>query len=319
MQADGGFIEDEEGVRLLLVHLAGELEALRLAARERRRGLAQREIAKPEIRERLKLGLGFGDAARRHAQQLVYREREHIGKRELLGIRRRFLIRAIDACVGVFQRQAHCVCFLAIARAVAIGAGDVHVGEELHVKRYLPRAVAGGATQAARVVREGARLELALLGRGCGCEGAAQVIHDAGVGCHRRADVRTDGCRVDEMDTLNARRDDTAHMCGQLSAVKRRLQCGDEALENEGGLSRSRDAGDDCHASQGNLHGKRFHGMQGQRLELDGAFLEHDLIICTFAHMHVLCAREIGSDAGSRVCLDLPDSALGDDATTARA
>lgn len=150
----------------LLVHLAGELEALRLATRERGRGLAQREVSQPQVGERLELGLGFGDAARRHAQQLVYREREHIGKRELLGIRRRFLIRAIDACVDVFQWQAYRVCFLAIARAMAIGAGDVHVGEELHVKRYLSRAIAGGATQPARVVREGAGFVLALLGRG---------------------------------------------------------------------------------------------------------------------------------------------------------
>ncbi len=119
------------------------------------------------------------------------------------------------------------------------------------------------------------------------------------------------------MDALDARRVDATDMRRWLSAVKRRLQRRDEALEDEGGLSRSRDAGDGCHTSQGNLHGKRLHGMQGQRLELDGGFLEHNLVICTFAHMYVLCAREIGPDAGSRVCLDLSDSALGDDATTA--
>lgn len=59
--------------------------------------------------------------------------------------------------------------------------------------------------------------------------------------------------------------------------------------------------------------------MQGQCLELDSAFLEHNLVICTFAHMYVPCAREIGTDAGSRICLDLSDSALGDDATAIRA
>ena len=119
------------------------------------------------------------------------------------------------------------------------------------------------------------------------------------------------------MDALDARRVDATDMRRWVLAVKRRLQCGDEALEDEGGLSRSRDAGDCRHTPQGNLHGKRFHGMQGQRLELDGTFLEHDLVICTFAHMYVLCAREIGPDAGSRVCLDLSDSALSDDTTTA--
>lgn len=42
-----------------------------------------------------------------------------------------------------------------------------------------------------------------------------------------------------------------------------------------------------------------FTVCRGSVFELDGAFLEHDLVICTFAHMYVLCAREIGPDAGS--------------------
>ena len=199
---------------------------------------------------------------------------------------------------------------------MTVGAHDVDIGEELDVERYLARAVAGRTAQAPRVIREGVGLELAILGGRCRGECPAQIVHGAGIGSHRRPNVCSDGRRVDEMDALDARRVDAAHMCGQLSAVKRRLQCGDEALEDEGGLSRSRDAGDGCHTSQGNLHGKRFHGMQGQRLELDGGFLEHNLVICTFAHMYVLCAREVGPDAGGRVGLDLFDSALGDDTTT---
>ena len=46
----------------------------------------------------------------------------------------------------------------AVAAAAAIGAGDVHVGKELHVKRHLAGAVAGGAAQLAGVVGERAGL-----------------------------------------------------------------------------------------------------------------------------------------------------------------
>ena len=45
MQADRGFIEHEDGIVLHAAHLARELQALCLAARERRRGLAERQVA----------------------------------------------------------------------------------------------------------------------------------------------------------------------------------------------------------------------------------------------------------------------------------
>ena len=53
MQSDGWLVEDEEGVLLLLVHLAGELQALRFATRERRRRLAKREVSQAQIGKRL--------------------------------------------------------------------------------------------------------------------------------------------------------------------------------------------------------------------------------------------------------------------------
>ena len=52
------------------------------------------------------------------------------------------------------------------AAAAAVGAGDVHVGEELHVQRYLPGAVTGRAAQGPGVVRERPGLQPLLLGLG---------------------------------------------------------------------------------------------------------------------------------------------------------
>ena len=45
MQSDRGLVEYEHGIVLHAAHLARELKALCLAARERRRGLTEREIA----------------------------------------------------------------------------------------------------------------------------------------------------------------------------------------------------------------------------------------------------------------------------------
>ena len=53
-----------------------------------------------------------------------------------------------------------------VAAAAAVGAGDVHVGEELHVQRYLPGAVTGRAAQGPGVVRERPGLQPLLLGLG---------------------------------------------------------------------------------------------------------------------------------------------------------
>ena len=49
MQADRGLIEYEYGIILHAAHLARKLKTLRLAARERRRGLTEREIAQAQV------------------------------------------------------------------------------------------------------------------------------------------------------------------------------------------------------------------------------------------------------------------------------
>ena len=54
MQARGGLVQDVEGLAALaLLQLAGQLHALGLAARERRGGLAQADIAEAHVEQRL--------------------------------------------------------------------------------------------------------------------------------------------------------------------------------------------------------------------------------------------------------------------------
>ena len=49
VQADGGLIKDEQGIRLGFAHLAGQLQALGLAAGKAGRFLAKGQVAKAEF------------------------------------------------------------------------------------------------------------------------------------------------------------------------------------------------------------------------------------------------------------------------------
>ena len=49
MQADRGLVKYEYGIVLHAAHLARKLKTLRLAARKRRRGLTEREIAQAQV------------------------------------------------------------------------------------------------------------------------------------------------------------------------------------------------------------------------------------------------------------------------------
>ena len=148
VQTDRGLVKHENGILLATAHLARELKALGLSAREGGRRLAKREVTQPKVMEGLELLVGTLDV-RDVRQGLVHRERQEFRKAET---------RVVDALL----RPADTDGSVAIPAATAIRASDVHVRQELHVKRDLARAVAGGAAEASRVVREVASLETEL-------------------------------------------------------------------------------------------------------------------------------------------------------------
>ena len=132
MEADGGFVEDEDGIVLGASELGGELESLGLAAGEGRGGLAEGQVAEAKAGEGLERrpdgaggegGEGFVDGQGEEVGQDV----------------------PVPGVVGGIW---------GVAASVAVGAGDVDVGEELDVEGDASGAVAGGAAEAAGVVGE---------------------------------------------------------------------------------------------------------------------------------------------------------------------
>jgi len=155
----GGFIEQEEqpGVAifptlfpkvihrpgfaysfllLCLGEVAGELEALRLAAGKRRHGLAEAQVVEADVGQRRERGEHLGVLAE-HVQRLMYRKFEHISNGHLFP----------------FQFKH----FRPVTLAVAVGAAQPDVGQELHLDVLETRTSTGRTAAMAGIEAEGAR------------------------------------------------------------------------------------------------------------------------------------------------------------------
>jgi hypothetical protein len=238
VQAGGGLVEEEEA-RLLacaflraarqhrdraaigLGEVAGELEALRFPAGEGRHGLAELEVIEAHFRQRPQAAHDF-----RLGIECVHR----LGNREIEDVRN---AAAIDL---------HFEHFLAIARAVAIRAAQVHVREELHLDMLEAVAAAGGAAPVARVEAESARG----VGACPGVRGRREQVADRVEGAHvaRRIGARgaADGRLVDEHDVVHVLgADQLAECAGRFRRLAEVLaQRGMQDVLYQRGLARAR-------------------------------------------------------------------------------
>ena len=143
MQTDAGLVEYEYRVRLRAANLAGQLEPLRLAARQAGRFLAQCQIAQAQMFQHLQaLADRFHIMAKRNGRAYVHVHQLGQGNH-----------------LPRLAAQLYIVGSARIARAAAIGTGNVHIGQKLHVQTDHARAVAAGTAQIARVVRKIAGFE----------------------------------------------------------------------------------------------------------------------------------------------------------------
>ena len=173
-----------------LAQLGRELDALRLAARERRRGLAELDVVEPDVVQRLEPPAQLRDL-REELQRLLDRHLEHVGDRLAL--------------------EAHLERLAVVARALARLARHVHVGQEVHLDLDLPVALARLAAAAADVEREASRLVAAHLRLGRERVELADVVEQLRVGRRVRARRPADRRLVDvdhlveRLDPLDAR------------------------------------------------------------------------------------------------------------------
>ena len=217
-----------------LAELGRQLHPLRLAARQRGRGLAEPHVAEPDIDERLHLA-GDRRLVREELQRLLGRHVEHFG--DVLALPR-------DV-----ERVA------VVARALADLARHVDVGQEVHLDLDGAVALARLAAPALDVEREPAGLvaaDLRLLGGG---EQRADLVEHARVGGRVRAGRAPDRRLVDvddlvdvlgALDLLVAAR----HLAGPVDLLhQRRVQ----DVVDQRALAAAADAGDRDEAPERDL------------------------------------------------------------------
>ena len=149
VQAGGRFVEQKQRAALAaglvqplargLGQKAGQLQALGFAARQCGHRLTEPQIIESDIFERLQAGRDVVVVGKK-GQRLMHREVEHIGDR------------AGGAAPGNRDLQN----LGAKAPAVAVGAAQIDVGQELHLDMLEAVAPAGRAAAVAGVEAEGA-------------------------------------------------------------------------------------------------------------------------------------------------------------------
>src|SRR5215469_7960513 len=221
-----GAREHGTGVR----QVPGELEALRFAAGERRHRLPELEVLESDIAERREPRSHFGRIGEESAR-LGYGELEHLGDAEPPAVR------ALAADVEHF---------LTVAPAIALGAAQVHVREELHLHVLEAVAAAGGAAAVTGVEAEGAAAVLALLRGGLSREQRADRIEGADVARGVRACRAADRVLIDHdhiIDELRARKTYKAPgILRRPAAVLEQRRV--ENVFDQGRLARARDSRD---------------------------------------------------------------------------
>ncbi len=174
VEAGGWFVEEEEcAAACCLREVAGEFEALGFAAGECRDWLAEFDVAEADGAERFDDTQDFFFAGEEFTG-FVDGDVEDVG----------------DRFAGDFDFENH----VAIAAAVAVGAAEVDVAEELHFDVLETVAVAGGAPAFAAVEAERAGAVAAFFGEGLPGEEFSDFVEctdvAGGVGAGGLADGR---------------------------------------------------------------------------------------------------------------------------------
>src|SRR5437588_1214830 len=236
VQAGGGLVEDVEGATGgNLGELGGELDGLGLAAGERGGGLAEADVAESDGVEGLEPAPDLGD---------VLEEREGFldGHGEDVG--------DAPSLEADLERLA------VVAASVTLLAGDVDVGQEVHLDLDLAVAAADLAAPALDVEAEAPGLVAARAGLVRLREEIADNVEQPGVGGGIRARRAPDRRLVHGDDLVELV--EPANGAVRAGALARAVQAiGDglvEHLVDEGGLAGAGDAGDAGERTERDVH-----------------------------------------------------------------
>src|SRR5277367_5011265 len=233
----GRLVEQVEGAAgLALGEFAGQLHALRLPAREGRRGLPEMNVTEANIDEGLQLLANVRNVGE-------YRQRILDGQIENVG----------DGVAVEFNRQR----FLIVTATVTYFAGNVDIGHKIHLDAPLTVALAGLAAPAGDVEGKSSRLIAALAGLGQHRVEVADGGEDAGVGRGIGTRRAADGRLVDADGLVDLRKALDLVVFARLftGAVELFGERPIEDVVDQSAFSRAGNSGDHGHHSEREARG----------------------------------------------------------------
>ena len=171
--------------------------------------------------------------------------------------------------------------------------------------------------QLARVVGKIARFIPGLPGIRGGGKLFAQLIMHIGIGGHGGAHIDANGCGIDQLDLGDAVRHNRAYMLRQLLAVDGGVQAGNQAFQHKGGLAGAGNPGHHSQPPLGNFDVQRLYGVDGVGGKLNAPQREQ-LALRGLGSQALRFARQERPNAGSSVCFNGRDAALGNHLAAAR-
>jgi hypothetical protein len=217
---------------------AGQLQALRLAAAERRHRLPQPHVGQPDIDD----GLQPGDHL-----AVVLEPVHRLGHRQVQQVGHRQLHRA--------AHDLHVQHLGPVAAAIAVGAAQVDVGQELHLHMLEARTAAARATAVTGIEAEGAGAVATLARQRRVGEEPAQFVEGADVAGRVAARGLADRALVDEHRVGQPLRAEQrlvrARGLGGLAEAARQRR--EQHVLHQRALARAADPGDDDQTLQRQL------------------------------------------------------------------
>ena len=284
MQTRGGLVQDiDRTSRGTARKLGCELDSLRLAARERGRGLPDLDVAKTNVIERLQLALNGGKPLK-EGKSLLHRHFQNV--------------------INVFSFIVYVQRIAVIALSLADVAGDVNVGQKVHLDAFDAVALAGLTASALDVKGEASRLKS--LGSGVARLGKelADIPKEPRVGGRIGARRAPDGALVDADHLVQMLQPLDRAVLARVGdgAVELFRQNGIENAVDERGFSRTRKARDAHETAQGNIHVQIL-----QIVLCRSADRKHVSVAraARFRNGDPASSREVVSRDGGRILLDL--------------
>lgn len=138
-----------------------------------------------------------------------------------------------------------------------------------------------------------------------------------GIGGHGVAHIDANGCGIDQLDLGDAVRHNRAYMLRQLLAVDGGVQAGNQAFQHKGGLAGAGNPGHHSQPPLGNFDVQRLYGVDSVGGKLNAPQREQ-LALRGLGSQALRFARQERPNAGSRVCFNSRDAALGNHLAAAR-